>query len=201
MKKNQALGKENLTIQSQMKDINHHLVQETIKRDELEAYGRRPCIEISGIPRMDEENCYDISEAVAKLMGLSDFRKNTIDVAHRLSDTPAANIIVKFKNRTSRDMFFANRKNLKGKTVRNLFDKDDVNRFENETSGIYINESLTAYKKSLFWKARNRAMEVGWTGTGKLGRCWTSNGSILVCTDKNSKAIIIRLESDLDRIN
>ena len=187
-KKNKQLETENTKINNMVKSLQHQLQEEICKRDELEAYGRRTCVEIAGIPVTENENCKKIIMATAKLMKVEGFCEDSIDVVHRVSNKDSANIIAKFKNRSARDLFFENRWQLKGQIVHNLFSNlpDKENPYLKNKSGIFVNESLTPSKKSLFWKARVRAFELGWTGTEKEGKCWTKNGQILARNGKNS---------------
>ena len=201
VKKNVQIENENSKLNNLLKTLQHQLKEETIKRDELEAYGRRTCVEVSGIPYTEGEDCAEIATTVAELIKIEGFRKNTIDVAHRVSQKDSANIIIKFKSRTARDSFHAHRHNLKGMTVHNLSEllgADNV--FAGITNKIFVNESLTAHKKALFWKARNASKDLGWTGKDKEGRCWTKNGQIFVKEHENAKNILIRHDGDLDKI-
>lgn len=211
MKKNKQLEDENKKINNVVKRLQEHLKEETIKRDELEAYGRRTCIELVGLPITENENCQNLAVAVAKLMKMDAFSKNEIDVAHRVSQKDNANIIVKFKSRSARDSFFVNRQQLKGMTVHKIYEdllagQDNASAkdhpYYGNTNKNFVNESLTPAKKNLFWKARTKTKELGWTGLNKNGRCWTKNGLIFAQENKVGGTSILKLrhEYDLEKI-
>ena len=198
MKQNKLLDDENKKNNNLLKTLQHQLKEESIKRDDLEAYGRRTCVEIVGLPYLENENCTSLTIAVAEMLKMDDFSKDSIDVAHRVSQRSDANIIVKFKDRSARDNFFQHRSQLKGLTPHHLT-VNNTNLFK-DTNKIFINESLTPSKKNLFWKARTKAREVGWTGKDKTGRCWTKNGLIFAQKSTGETLIKVRHESDLDKL-
>ena len=70
-----------------------------------------------------------------------------IDVAHRLYNNK---IIVLFKNRTSRDIFFFARFNLKGKCVTDI----NLEKPVGQKGLIWVNESLTGKRKWLLAKTK-----------------------------------------------
>ena len=211
MKKNVQLENENKSINNLVKKIQDHLKEEIIKRDELEAYGRRTCVELVGIPSTENEDCQQLAMALAKVMKLDVFSIDEIDVAHRVSPKINANVIVKFKSRTVRDFYFQSRKQLKGKTVHNMYqewltitsenenmlEEDKDNPFFENPGNIFVNESLTPSKKNLFWKTRTKAKELGWTGFDKNGRCWTKNGTIFIQQSKEGGTPVIKYDMTL----
>ena len=105
MKVNQKLEKENEIFNSKLKSLDRDLQLEVIKRDDLEQYGRRTCIEISGIPTLKSENTLNIVQSVANALNLASIM-DEVDVIHRISKKEDAPIIVKFKTRSARDSFF-----------------------------------------------------------------------------------------------
>ena len=60
----------------------------------------------------------------------------------------------------------------------------------NSEQRIYINENLTPYYKTVFWKAKIRAKEIGFTFV------WLRSGIIFVSHDKKSH--LIRIEKEID---
>ena len=87
-------------------------------------------IEISGIPDEQNEDCIELAHQVRKLAAV-DIKQKKIEIAHRIKN---GDIIVKFTDRPARDQLYANRLNLKSKSIKDI-------DFHNETS-IYLNESL-----------------------------------------------------------
>ena len=93
-------------------------------------------LEISRIPMAKDENCTDIVYKLCKITP-NNIKKSKIEVSHR---TKNGDIIVKFKDRPSRDALFVNKYNLKEKSTKDL-------GFSSENS-IFINESLSFNTKN-----------------------------------------------------
>ena len=83
--------------------------EEQLKRNNLEQYGRREMIEISGIPHEQNEDCIGLAHQVCKLAA-ADIKKKRIEIAHRIKN---GDIIVKSTDRPTHDQLHANRVNLK----------------------------------------------------------------------------------------
>ena len=130
---NNNLKKENTLINRTLNDLHKELKIEKVKRNQLEQYGRREKLEISEIPVAQDENCTDIMYKLCQITS-TDIKKSKIEVSHR---TKNGDIIVKFKDRPSRDALFANKYNLKEKSTKDL-------GFSSENS-IFINESLSFF--------------------------------------------------------
>ena len=199
MKKNKQLEDENTEHVKRFRKLEKELREEKIKRDDLEAYGRRSCLEINGIPQLDDENCITIVNSVANLLEIN--IDNSIDVAHRVTSARKnSSIIVKFKDRTSRDNLFESRNKLKDFTTADI-EHDGNKSFPSSTnSKIWINESLTPTKKKLLWLARTKAEKLGWFEQENSGRCFTRNGLVYACKSKNAERIKIQDERDIDKI-
>ena len=73
-------------------------------------------LEISGIPVAQDEKCTNIVYKLCQITS-TDIKKTKIEVWHR---TKNGDIIVKLKDRPSRDALFANKYNLKEKALRIL---------------------------------------------------------------------------------
>ena len=95
-------------------------------------------MDIFGIPWLHDEDTDNIAITLAKAIG-STITKEDIQISHRKSNKENANIIVKFLSRRSRNDFWVHRRNLKGKTVSDIFPEIEECR-----SKIFINENLTA---------------------------------------------------------
>lgn len=188
LKQNSKLSKENEELRSKQAKLeaeNKKLAQEI---DDLAQYGRREMLEISGIPQTNDEDQNTIEKTIVTIsrhLGVN-ISSDDIDAAHRLSKNPQANIIVKFKSRKMRDAIFSARSKLRG-----ISTKDLAITTERAPSRIFINESLTARKKELMYKARLIKKE------GHFKFLWSRNGSIWLRVKDNSPAVSIKNESDL----
>ncbi len=80
--------------------------------DNLEQYGRRECIEISGIPTLPIDNPKQLTVELGHLMGV-EITQDHISTAHRLPSTRKVKerFIVKFVHRDTKDKFYKKRSN------------------------------------------------------------------------------------------
>ena len=158
--------------------------------NDFEQYGRRECIEISGVPLPDGENTEDIAIAIGKEIGV-EVGQQDITACHRLKKVKGdLIIIVKFLNRKKTEEFMANRKNLKTKTLGSL----RLTEAESRKNGkVFLNESLTRMTRDLFCLARLRCSEVGWKFA------WTKNGVVSVKRNENTAPLRIANLKDLDQ--
>ena len=159
---------------------------EKVKKNQLEQYGRREMLEISGILVAQDKNCSNIVYKLCQITS-TDIKKSKIEVLHR---TKNGDIIVKFKDRPSRDALFANKYNLKEKSTKDL-------GFSSENS-IFINESLSFDTKKFLFDVRNKCRTLGYS------RIITDNGTIKVKTISSegvSKWVKIITRKDLDKLS
>ena len=100
-KNNKELKAENVFLNNKIKDLSRELENEKYKRNQLEQYGRREMLKVSGIPQNSNENCVML---VHKLCGITDsnIKVTKIEAIHRIKN---GDIIVKFKDRPSRGTF------------------------------------------------------------------------------------------------
>lgn len=162
--------------------------------NEHEQYSRRECLEIQGIPLPPKGSMVreDTNELVLKIGDIVrvHISADDISVSHRLPmshkykgkrSLPA--IIVKFVRRDTKELFYRARKKLKDFTTHDLGFSDGNN--------IFISESLTEANKELFKAAIKVRKDYSYD------YIWTSNGRIYLREDSDSRAIHIRSEDDL----
>ena len=179
---NKNLEKENIQLNNNINNLRALVYAEQEKRIQLEQYGRREMIEVSGIPIKEDENCIDIISRLCNLIGLN--IDNSIEIAHRIKN---GDIIVKFRDRPSRDRMFRGKDKLKGKSTKDL-------GFQEEKF-IYVNESLAFDTKKLLFNVRQKCRELD------IKKILTDNGIIKVKKDNpGSKWISIRNSNDLNQL-
>ena len=111
---NSRLQKENDILWNKIHLLTKGLAEEQLKRNNLEQYGRREMIEISGIPHEQNENCINLAHQVCKLSAV-DIKKKNIEIVHRIKN---GDKIGQFTDRPTRDQLYANRINLKNKSIK-----------------------------------------------------------------------------------
>ena len=166
---NSRLRKENDILWNKVNLFTKGLVEEQLKRNNLEQYGRREMIEISGIPHEQNKDCIDLAHQVCKLAAV-DIKKKRIEIAHRIKN---GDIIVKFTDRLTRDQLYVNRVNLKNKSIKDI-------GFHIKTS-IYLNESLSFGTKGLLYEVRKKCETLGYK------KVTTDDGIIKVKLDNDTK--------------
>jgi chromosome segregation ATPase len=162
--------------------------------DNLEQYGRRECIEISGIPTLPIDNPKQLTVELGHLMGV-EITQEHISTAHRLPSTRKVKerFIVKFVHRDTKDEFYKKRSKLAGKKSKNLpsvaneFGKS-IHRAEN----IFISESLTPYRKKLFGRINEFKKNNQWK------YLWTVNGKILLRQSEHSQVFGFTTEEEFE---
>ena len=137
--------------------------------DETQQYLRRDCLEINGVPISSYENPNQLVKEVGLLAGV-EIDDRHIAAAHKLPDSKNVKnrLIVKFIQRDKREELYKHRKNLVGKNISHLPSVEDGN------GKIFINESLTSYRKRLCGRIRE------YKRNNNLKYLWTSNGKIML---------------------
>lgn len=141
----------------------------------VQQYLSRDCLEINGIPISSYENPNQLVKEVGLLAGV-EIDDCHIAAAHKLPDSKNVKnrLIVKFIQRDKREELYKHRKNLVGKNISHLPSVQDGN------GKIFINESLTSYRKRLFGRIREYKRK------NNLKYLWTSNGKIMLKVNDTS---------------
>ena len=157
---NARLQKENDILWNKIYLLTKGLAEEQLKWNNLEQYGSKEMIEISGIPHEQNEDCIDLAHQVCKLATV-DIKKEKTEIAHRIKQN--WDIIVKFTDWPARDQLYANRVNLKNKSIKDI-------GFYKEIS-IYLNESLSFDTKRIALWSQEKMVEndTKWKKIGNYG--------------------------------
>lgn len=159
--------------------------------DETQQYLRRDCLEVTGVPITSQNNPNQIVKEIGSLIGV-EIEDSDIATAHRLPDTQKVKnrLIVKFLRREKREEVYKKRKNLVGKNTSHLPSAAETNNSGN--SKIYINESLTNYRKRLF----GRIKEYKRANNAKY--LWTSNGKIMLKVNEMSPTRVFNTHEEFE---
>jgi hypothetical protein len=151
-----------------------------LQLDDLEQYGRRPLVRISGIPETPEENTTDLILDVTTKAGIS-LTHDDIIVSHRVGlpsnqrSRAPRQIIARLRSVDLKFRLVKSHKSLK----RNP-----------ETKHVFINEDLTKRRNKLLFQCRELCRK------RLILQAWSSNGKIRI-RDLAQKTHIIRQECDL----
>ena len=177
MKDNVDLRKQNEAISKRVDQGERNLCLARKEINDLEQYGRREMIEISGVPRSTGENIDSILSAIWRHLDVEIDHDSQIEEAHRISARDTANIIVKFSGRKVRNAVYSKRSALRGITAY------DLGLSTKKVQNLYINESLTRQNKELFAAALEFKKQANYK------YIWTRNGSIFIRETETSRPI------------
>ena len=173
---NSSFKLENKAIKSKLDAITEKLREQDTRIDDQEQYIRRECLEIKGIPYIEDVDTTKLVKSVAELAGV-EINDEDISISHLLpasdkswtdiegvvhSPSPPP-IIVKFVQRKVKDDFYRARFHLKGLTTNDL-----------AINNIYIAENLTQVRKKLFKACLKIKRELN------ISTVSTNNGKIYV---------------------
>lgn len=145
-------------------------------------------VEIKGVPTRKDENLFSIIEAIGRKINYS-CPKSLINYVSRVPifNSNEKLIIVSFLNRYVKEDFIA-----AARAVKSLSTSDIG--LQGSSQRVFVNDHLSAEYKKLLSKAKIIAKEK------KYEFSWVKHGKIHVLKNANSKVIIVRRESDLNRI-
>ena len=184
LKSNTFLSEENKVLKTEINNLRADQEKQKCALNELQQYGRRECIEVSGVPPTDNEDSEEIIMAIAKEIGVT-LENNEISACHRVKKAKGDPIIIaKFTNRKIKEEFMTKRRNLKHKSIGSL----KLSNVDGKINGkVFINESLTPMNRKLFRLTRIKCKEKSWNFS------WTRNG--VVFARKNEQSLIAKISS------
>ena len=163
--------------------------------DETQQYLRRDCLEITGVPITTHDNPIKLLvKEIGTLIG-AEIDDSHIAAVHRLPDSKNVKnrIIVKFLQRDKREEVYKKRKHLVGKNIRHLPSiQTEVGESISRVNKIYINESLTSYRKRLFGRIKD------YNRKNNVKYLWTSNGKIMMKVNEMSATQAFTTHEDFD---
>ena len=165
-------------LQEEMKALKEENQRLKLQIDEVEQYGRRSLIRVSGIPEIKGENTTEKILEVTSKAGI-DIDRRDIELSHRVgkpgSRSAPRQIIARMSSVEKKFQLLTSSKSL---------------RAHPETKHIAINEDLTRFRDYLCFVCRRLKK------THQITKVWTTNGKIQI-RDNDDKIHIIREERDL----
>ena len=166
------------SINESLNNTRDSLYKLHCETDEIEQYLRRDYLEIVGIPTTADDNPKELVKELSYQLDI-DLKDEDLSIVHRLPDSRSTKnrIIAKFVRRDKKDELFSSRNNLKGKTANCIPTVKADKNIQEKRSKIFINESLTSYRKKLFGKIYQFKKQ------NKFKHIWTMNGKIYLKKD------------------
>lgn len=161
-----------------------------VKRD-LATYEQRSRlnnVEIKGVPTRKDENLFSIIESIGRKVNYS-CPKSQVNYVSRVPifNSSEKLIIVSFLNRYVKEDFIAAARAVKDLSTSHI-------GFQGTSQRVYVNDHLSVEYKKLLSKVKIIAKEKHYEFV------WVKHGKIHILKNANSKVIIIRKESDLNKI-
>lgn len=186
-------------LQEENNGLKHKITVLESKMNWLEQNKKQNMIEITGISNVDNNNALDLAKKVfCECMNVS-IDSDDIDKCYfkKIMYKSHNNSALKSR-KTICVNFTSNEKKLKilkCKSTEEVKKKLNTSTFgDKDRNVIYVNHSFTKYTQALFMAAK----EVKKNQHYKY--LWFSNSNILLRKEENSKAIVIRSFSDLEKI-
>ena len=182
-------------LEERLQTTEDNTYNQQVLVDNVQQYQRRDCIEITEVPVLPTDNPKQIVVEVGELMGI-DVTEDHISTAHRLPSTKKVpnGIIAEFVHRDKKEEFYKRQRQLTGKKsidipcVANEYGKSIY-----ESNKIYINESLTPYRRKLFGKINE------FKRTNKWKHIWSVNGKILLRQTDDSSVVGFTTYEEFDQ--
>ncbi|XP_047035820.1 uncharacterized protein LOC124641695 [Helicoverpa zea] len=145
-------------------------------------------VEIKGVPVRKDENLFSIIEAIGQKVNYT-CPKSQVNYISRVPifNSNEKLIIVSFLNRYVKEDFIAAARAVKDLSTSHI-------GFQGSSQRIYVNDHLSIEYKKLLSKVKIMAKEKYYEFV------WVKHGKIHILKNTNSKVVIIRKESDLNKI-
>lgn len=166
--------------------------EQYLRINDLEQYGRKSNIIVSGIPEHTDESTMGLIIELARILDVS-LTPGEIVATHRIgrkSDQPGKHrpIIVRFVTFAKRDDLYRERKGL-----REIVLPRDTTFTQNMVQNVFISDNLTRYNSALMFACRELKRD------GRLTAAWTDSGRIKVKVN-DGPTRPIRSASDLRKL-
>jgi len=173
-----AIEETNKNLQDSVDSTRESLYKLHCEIDEVEQYIRRDCLEFVGLPTVTLDNPKELVKELSNELNVK-LEEDDLSTVHRLPDTRSTKnrIIAKFVRRDKKDELYNARKNLKNKTANSIPSIRSDPNVQDKHGKVYINESLTPYRKKLFGKLCQYKKQ------HKFKYIWTTNGKIYLKKD------------------
>ena len=191
--------KTNVALQQELQSAKKSLKEEIEEKerlseglDDLEQYTRKNALEIHGVP----ENLYSTTEEVVIKLGETlnvSISPEDIEISHKLN-APNKPIIVKFLSHKVKSKLYKKRVELKNFNVSDLFPTSGYATAIGRGNRIFLNENLTAYRRSIVKKANKMRKD------NLLVSVWTIDGKVFVKTSPSGEAVRVYSLEDLDSL-
>jgi hypothetical protein len=175
---NKRIKEENSILKSEMINLSRRVNK--FEQKALECH-----MEIVGVPEISNEICTNTIQKITTKLGVNVSIQKVFRIPSKISEKPRK-ILVCLNSVDEKNKLMKMAKEQK------LMAKDVDSAWNN--SAIYLNDQMTFTHRSLFFKARTAAKQVGFK------YIWFKNSMIFAKKNDSSKAIIIDDETSISKI-
>ena len=201
MAENTKIKEENVQLVARIRNLEKGDKQRAKAVDDLEQYGRRNMVEVSGIPRRAKENCEELVLELASKIGV-ELKAENIEACHRISPKQDAPIIVKVVSRKDASSLLSKtaKSNARRISIADLVFEVPATLSQNPTTNVssgkvFVNESLTSRNKNLLRVAKTKKRELDYKFL------WLRNGTIYMRRNENAPVKKIAFLDDLEKLD
>ncbi|KAF0298261.1 hypothetical protein FJT64_004378 [Amphibalanus amphitrite] len=177
-------------LEAQVTKLTALVTEQAQCLNELDQYGRKGCVIVSGLPEQANESVGEKIEELGRVVGVG--LHGEIDVAHRLGRLApgrARPIIVRLRSFEKRQELYAARRKLRSTgLVPSALITSAV------ASKIFISDSLTKTNQDILYRGRQLKKD------GRLWAVWSDAGKLKAKAHDGDPTTVIRSFADLARL-
>ena len=177
-------------LEAQVKRLSSVVTEQAQCLNELDQYGRKSCVVVSGVPEQANESVRDRMEELGRVVGVN--LQGEIDVAHRLGRLAPGRprpIIVRLRTFDKRQELYAARRKLRSAEV-----APSGSISSTVAAQVFISDSLTKTNQEILYRGRQLKKE------GRLWAVWSDAGKLKAKVRDGDPTTIIRSVNDLARL-
>lgn len=183
-------------LETQRKEVLFQVAKVKEKCELLEKSLRKTCIEIKYIPRIENENKDTLFSYIENLAKTLDINMQSSDLRdlYRIpnrKDPSKSTVVMELSNTLMKHKFLSSARKINRTSKLNMSHLG----IRNNTTPLFLSESLTANSRRLYFLTREFAKQE------KYQFCWTSNGNIYIKKQEGSPYILVKNESQLCSAN
>ena len=181
------LEEELTKTQKELDNTNQELAAARRRLDAIEAYSRRNCLTISGVPEREGESTDQLVADIAKAAGVT-IALTDLDRSHRIGQQKQGrhrNIVVKLLSYNVRQRLYEARRDLPARRV-----PDHPVLTREVLQGVYITDLLTQKAQHLLYIGRQLKKK------GKISAAYSTNGAVKVRISETQPAKTIAEVTD-----
>ena len=191
LKANVKLTKDNEALNEKLKLAEQRAMKSSQKLDDLEQYGRKCMVELSGLPRTTGEDVQSLFISMTEKTGVT-VTADDLEACRRNSTKSDAPIIAEFSRRTLRNKVLAAKKKIQDLKVQDFGFPAPP---KDEEGKVFLNESLTFQRKMFLREVKNLKKDFNFK------HVWTNKGRIFVRKNDSTPAKHIVKIEDLKKLN